>query len=187
MEYQNQNYEDYMKSVLGYNPTPNNIYSNYTYNQMNDYYDMPYETNSTGLNREYLNDFYPESYRMIYPMVCKVCNQYGNTELTNDALESMVDNIYRNFEPEDLVEENRVELKNGDVRNPNAKQEVRKETRAMNCYLRDFIKVLLIRELLGGNRPPVRPPRPRPGFGPGPGPGRPPFPGGFGPMGPFNY
>ena len=179
-----QNYEDYMRSVLGYNPTPNSIYSNNTYNRMGDFYDMSYDTSYMNTNsNDYLNDFYPETYRMIYPMVCKTCNQYGNTQITNDMLESMVDNIYRNMEPEDFVEEDtRTELKNGDVRNPNAKQEPKKETRQVNFFLRDLIKILLIREFLGNNRrPPMFPPRPPM---PGPG-GRPPFGGGFGPARPF--
>ena len=164
MEY--QNYEDYMRSVLGYTPTPNNLYANNTYNRPNDfYYDMPYDTNYISTNRDYLNDFYPETYRMIYPMICKICNQYGNTQITNDMLENMVDEIYRNFEPEDNpTEQQRVELKNGDVRNPNAKQEVKQETRQINFTLRDLIKILLIREFLRKNNRPqyMRPPRPVP-------------------------
>lgn len=173
MEY--QNYEDYMRSVLGYNPVPNNIYAD-TYNRPNEYlYDMPYDTNYINQNADYLNDFYPETYRMIYPMICKVCNQYDNTQITNDMLENMVDEVYRNFEPEDNPTETRTELKNGDVRNPNAKQEVRKETRQQNFLLKDLIKILFIRELLKRRRrPPMRPPRP----------GRPPL-GGFGPQ--FNF
>ena len=177
MEY--QNYEDYMRSVLGYNPSPSNLYTN-TYNHSNDYYyDMPYEVNNITANTDYLNDFYPETYRMIYPMICKVCNQYGNNQITNEMLENMVDEIYRNFEPEDnpTSEQLRTELKNGDVRNPNAKQEIKKETRQTNFILRDLIKILLIREFLRRHRrPPVRPLRPAPG--------RPPF-GGFGPQ--YNF
>ena len=63
-----------------------------------------------------------------------------------------------------------------------------KEPRFCNNGLCDIIRILLVRELLGGpnrpgNRPPFPPPYrpgPRPPFGPGPGP-RPPFP----PYGPF--
>ena len=160
-----QNYEDYMRSVLGYSPNQGNVYANAPYNNMNDSYDMQYmDWNYMNQydNNEYLNDFYPDSYRMIYPMVCKVCNGQRGTRFTNEMLEGMVDDIYKNFEPEDFVENDRLEpLKNGDVRNPNAKMEPKKETRRTNFYLRDLIKILLIRELLGNRRPPqFRPPRP---------------------------
>ena len=56
-------------------------------------------------------------------------------------------------------------LKNGDVRNPNAKEpEVRNETRQRNFLLRDLIRILILRELLRRRQrppmPPMRPPRP---------------------------
>ena len=69
-----QSYEDYMRSVLGYNT--GNIYAN-TYNPRNDYYyDMPMMTTDyvTSETDEF-NEFYPEIYKLIYPMVCKVCNE----------------------------------------------------------------------------------------------------------------
>ena len=170
-----QSYEDYMRSVLGYNHMPNDIYANMYNNVPNNYYDMPtYDTSY--MNTEYLNDYYPETYRMIYPMICKICNQCGNSPISKEMLESMVDEIYRNFEPEDQEEEKLPTLKNGDVRNPNAKPQIRKETRQTNFLLRDLIKILLIRELLMRNRRPgMRPPRPWQG-------GRPPM-GGM----PYNF
>ena len=40
-----QSYEDYMRSVLGYNHMPNDIYANMYNNVPNNYYDMPtYDT-----------------------------------------------------------------------------------------------------------------------------------------------
>ena len=90
----------------------------------------------------------------------------------------MTDEIYVNFEAEDTQTSNmRTPLKNGDVRNPNAKEpEVRQETRQRNFLLRDLIKILILRELLK-NRRPNRPPFP---------PGRPPMPPPRPPMGPGN-
>ena len=61
----------------------------------------------------------------------------------------------------------RTVLKNGDVRNPNAKEpETRSDTRQRNFLLRDLIRILILRELGRPNRPgpnpmpPPRPPRP---------------------------
>lgn len=163
-------YEEYMRNVLGYNQLPNNIYTN-TYN--NDYY---YDNNYTSMqsNTDVLEDMYPEIYRIVYPMVCRVCTQNGQREITKDMLESMTDEVYRNVEPQEeqnTVQHNiqRMPLKNGDVRNPNAKEEqgTRAEVRQNNFILRDLIKILILRELLRNRRPPnfPRPPRPpRPHF-----------------------
>ncbi len=173
-----QNYEDYMRSVLGYQT--GNIYAN-TYTPRNDYYyDMPmmmttdYATTETDEFRE----LYPEIYKLIYPMVCKVCSQNSTGEITKDLVDRMTDEIYVNFEAEDTQTSNmRTPLKNGDVRNPNAKEpEVRQETRQRNFLLRDLIKILILRELLK-NRRPNRPPFP---------PGRPPMPPPRPPTGPGN-
>ena len=177
-----QNYEDYMRSVLGY---PNgNIYAN-TYGPNNDYYinNMPDMTaNITTINTEVLNEYYPEIYKLLYPMVCKACNQNANREITKDLIEEMTEDIYINFESDDRQSVNNIRnaspLKNGDVRNPNAKEpEARSETRSRNYLLRDLIKILILREFgrpgrpgFPGGRPPIVPPPPprppRPPMGP---------------------
>ena len=114
-------------------------------------------------------------------MVCKACNVNSSRELTKELLEQMTDEIYRNVEPEQEMDSNvrnQAPLKNGDVRNPNAKEPVVpvKETRQTNSLLRDLIRILLLREWIRPGRPPARPPfpggRPQP---PRPGPGRPPM------------
>lgn len=165
-----QSYEDYMRSVLGYNT--GNIYAN-TYNPMNDYYyDMT--TFYTNTNSEALNEFYPEIYKLLYPMVCKICNQNTHREITKDLIDRMTDEIYINFEAEERPPQNnmRTQLKNGDVRNPNVKEpEVRQTQGGRNFLLRDLIRILILRELGRPNRPqfPGRPPMPptRPPMGPG--------------------
>ena len=116
-------------------------------------------------------------------MVCKVCNVNSNRELTKDLLEQICDEIYRNVEPEQESEaavRNQPPLKNGDVRNPNAKEPVTtiKETRQTNFLLRDLIRILILRELGRPNRPfppPGRPPMPPPRPPMGPGGNRPPW------------
>lgn len=160
-------YEEYMRNVLGYNQIPNNIYTN-TYNDY--YYDTQYFNNfNTQTNTDMLNDMYPEIYRIVYPMVCRICTQNNQRQISKELVDSMTEEIYRNIEatePQTASTTNiqRVPLKNGDVRNPNVKetQEVRSETRQSNFMLRDLIRILIIRELLKpNNRPrPPRPPRP---------------------------
>ena len=76
-----------------------------------------------------------------------------------------------NFEVEENSTSNtRAPLKNGDVRNPNAKEpELRSDTRQRNFLLRDLIRILILREFgRPGMRPPFPPGRPpRPPMGPG--------------------
>ena len=166
-----QNYEDYMRQVLGYPNMSTNDNCNDGYYQvsmsMRPAYEMPEE-------RE---DLYPEIYRLIYPMVCKACDEVGDREITEELVENLTNTIYINFEGEATVEVpmQRAENRNGDVKNPNAKEEVR-QTRQSNPFLRDLIRILILRRLFERRRPR---PRPRPHFPPRPpmpGP-RPPFPG----------
>ena len=182
-----QNYEEYMRSVLGYSPyvDRNYTYTNSQEDMYNNYVNMPATPNMQPTQD--LTEFYPEIYKIIYPMVCKACNMNSNREVTKDLLEQMTDEIYRNVEPEEQQTTLRadVQLKNGDVINPNAKEpeQQTRETRQNNFLLRDLIRILLLKEWGRPNRPPVRPPFPpgggRPPMGPGPGmppPTRPPRP-----------
>ena len=150
-----QNYEEYMRSVLGYSPM-GNIYTD-TYDSRNDYY---YDVQDVMLNRN-LDMYYPDIYKIVYPMVCKICNQNMNREITEDMIDSMTDEIYRNVEDvgtELSVQSNKTQLKNGDVKNPNVKESEIRETRQRNFLLRDLIRILILRELSRPNRPPFRPP-----------------------------
>ena len=123
-------YEEYMRSVLGYHSEKENLYSNT--NLPNN----SFQYNS--IQTEDINQMYPDIYKVIYPMVCKI---YNNIEETRSS------------------QNTRAPLKNGDVRNPNAKEpEVSNETRQRNFLLRDLIKILILREFGRPNRPPMRPP-----------------------------
>ena len=169
-------YEDYMRSVLGYQN--GNIYTN-TYDPNNDFYYNVTDTQySNRVNAEELNELYPEIYKLIYPMVCKACNQNMNKQITKELIDSITEEIYINFESDDRQNVNNLRnlppLKNGDVRNPNAKEpELRGETRQNNYLLRDLIRILILREFGRPGRPGfsgVRPPNPPP-----PRPNRPPM------------
>lgn len=161
-----QNYEDYMRSVLGYaNNEPNYTYDN------NNYYPRMEQPQHNDLDQ-----FYPEVYRIVNPVVENVCNKNRDKQVTEDLVRSMTDEVYASVEGNAKLQlnvETKQELKNGDVRNPNAKPEPRRK----NFLLNDLIRILILKNLLRP-RPPVRPPYP----GPNP---RPPFPGGPGPRTPI--
>lgn len=163
-----QNYEDYMRSVLGYpNTAPEN-----TYTECEDCY---FGNSRIPQNAEE-SELYPEIYNVVYPMVRKLCDENSGKPITRDLINQMTNTIYMNIEVEEKRgdEKPKQELRNGDVRNPNSKENIERETRSpviRNQGLRDLITILLLRELFDRRRPPFRPPFP----GPGPRP-RPPFP-----------
>lgn len=164
------NYEEYMRSVLGYSvPTNANIYSNMydkNYEMSGNYnYVMPnmQEMQQGQENIIDLSEFYPEIYKLLNPMVCKICDKNSQREMTKELLEQMTNEIYDNFEVEEKQE--RAPLKNGDVRNPNAKEpEISSETRHRNFLLRDLIKILLLNNFRRPVMPPPPPPM-RPNYG----------------------
>ena len=143
-------YEEYMKNVLGYNTVSN-------YNRSNEYYDvnnLDYE-----LAEINLEDMYPEIYRTVYPMVQKAYNT-NTRDFTEELIEELTQDIYNNIKIDGISE--------------NREEEDRQ--RRPNNFLRDLIKILLLRQFFGyGSRPPYPP---RPGHRPPMGPGLPPNQGG---------
>ena len=146
----NSNYEEYMRNVLGYNPIPQNTY------QMSD---SMYESfNLRNYEDATLEALYPDIYRIVYPMIQKACMKIGNV-INKDIIEKITDEIFRAME-EGEKREDTTNKRISEVKSTNI-QQTRKieEPRQRNYMLRDLIKILILRELLGrqGNgRPPMR-------------------------------
>lgn len=160
-------YEEYMQNVLGMN-FPN------TYMQNNNYY----EVRNQDTNLQEVNKYYPEIYGVVYPLVQKVCSRRSIGIVNENQINEMVEEIYNIVEPSNEGIQSRESVnapKNGDVKNPRAKDTVNEPRRSNNYLLRDLIRILIIRELLQGNFPGGMPRPPMMG-GPGgmPG-GRPPI------------
>ncbi len=154
----NSNYEEYMQNVLGYNIRPQN-----TYQMPENIYDM--QRGSSYENMD-LENLYPDIYRMIQPMVQKVCMRATGV-INEEMVRSMTDEVY-NAMTEETREVKDVKKSSNEVRTNNS-QNVRKveEPRQNNFLLRDLIRILIIKELL--RRRPGRPPmRPGPNFPGGP-------------------
>ena len=151
-------YDEYMRSVLGYQPMNNHTYG---YGMNFENFEMANMSSTNTVQMRELEDCYPEIYRIIYPMVQKACNQ-NTRPLTRELIDSMTEEIYFAIEDKDMIE--------------NREKEEKKENRQIrrNTNLNDLIRILILRELLGrpgfpGGRPPFpRPPRPpmRPPMGP---------------------
>lgn len=189
----NETYDDYIRSILGY---PNNNMYN-TNSRENDYM-YSAQNNSS----EELEQYYPEIYKIIYPMVCKSCDN-NSSPITRELIENMTDEIYFAVESDNEiglnitlnneVRTNSNEVKSNNTQNANNSRNTlnvtstkdktikeenrgdRQENRQIrNNSLRDLIKILIIRQLLRNrrNRPNFPPRPPRPPFPGGPGTGQ---------------
>lgn len=208
----NNQYEEYMGNLMGYNGMPMMNMNQMNTNQMNmNNMTEMYESENNFSCSQVVEDMYPEIYKIIYPMVCKACMAV-NENISEDLVSRMVNEIYMNVENMETVQEcrgnsisvspqtsksSKSDSLNSSSRtgsslsssssNSNTSSSRQQETRQRNPLLRDLIRILVLRELLGNPgrpRPPFRPPY-RPPFGPGPGP-RPPFPGPQ-PRSPYEY
>lgn len=167
-------YEEYMRSVLGYQPMKNNTYDvNY------DNFEMTNMSSMNTIQRQELEKCYPDIYTIIYPMVQRICSQ-NTRPLTRELIDSMTDEIYFAVEDKEMLE-------NRDKQESASKTIEATENRQIirNTGLNDLIRILILRELLGrpgfpggrpqrpiSPRPPMRPPmgpppkpQPRPGMG----------------------
>ena len=193
-----QNYEDYMRSVLGYPASSPNIYENYDYrtsfnmNNMAGYSPTYQDVNQnmiSNLSEDDVRSLYPDIYHLITPMVDKVCK--ANREpITRELIEKMTDEIYMAMEEQPDIVVN-IRAKAGSVKKEELPQTPSKkaesslkreassqnsqssprensETRQRNFVLRDLIKILLLNQLFGDGIP-ARPIPPRPPFPGGPG------------------
>ena len=125
-----QNYEDYIRSILGY-PVQNNMGCSVAYNsdQTNTYSNanIEYLTSMPRYSNEIL-DLYPEIYKIVNPMVCKICE--ANTKpITSELIEQMTDEIYLNLESDTNIDDEiiniRVNLPNSETE-ANRKRQVQK-------------------------------------------------------------
>lgn len=171
----NQTYEDYMRNVLGYIPTNKDM--EYTYR--NDYQMNNMHSYRSTVDVEAM---YPDIYKIIYPMVKKACAS-SMGEINEKNIEQITMEVFTNVEVNMNVE-NQSNMQNRKTDTKlNTKVEVNRNTqenRNNNSLLRDLIRILVLREIIDGNRPNHPPfPGPRPPFPGGPA-QRPPFQRGMG-------
>ena len=141
----NQSYDDYMRSILGY---PNlDGYRNNTYGCMTN---QDIDSSSDDIEQ-----MYPEVYRVVYPMVCSACDriQFATTPLTEEMVSRMTDDIYDRVESDGRIN---IEVNvTTEVRESEDRQtptETRQRRRPRNRFLRDLIRILLLRELFNRRR-----------------------------------
>ena len=164
-----QNYEDYIRSILGYPTvtTSNTQYGNHNYHT----YNYEYVSNKPTYNQNVLK-LYPEIYKILNPMICKICE--SNTKpITEELLNQMTEEIYLNIESDSDInitddrvnnkKENDSKTNNSKNNNMNSSNKTNQETKKLesrntkvpkNPILRDLIKILILNQLLYGNTRP---------------------------------
>jgi len=188
--YDQSNYEEYMRNVLGYKgdmflDRDNNTYQ--AYNNMN----MPFQETQPNINTNMIPDdmienniginentninfeeMYPDIYKIIRPMILKICEE--NTKpLSEETINEMTDKIFSIIETDENSENRTTQRKinnNNNLKNSrnninnrsiNRNENLDRNSNRNNNLLRDLIKILLINELVGGSAlPPFRPPFP---------------------------
>ena len=141
-----QDYDEYMRSLIGYpNMRASMPPSMFSYSNM--------ETYSDDLER-----MYPEVYRVVYPMVCFACDNI-RTPVTEEMIDMMTDDIYDRVEADGRINiDISVEVRNDQANNGEMQESRQRRPRRRNRFLRDLIRILLLRELLRRRqRFPIRP------------------------------
>ena len=148
-----RNYDDYMRNMFGYSNM--NCNNNMCMNMPN-----PFQGNMYQVSDD-LENMYPDTYRVVYPMVVSACNMV-NMPVTEEMVDKMTDDIY-----DRAVTDSRIKVdinievesrENGEDRQMSNDPRQRRPRRR-NRFFRDLIRILLLRELLGRRRPgfPIRP------------------------------
>ena len=88
-----QNYEDYMRSVLGY---PRDAQDTYQMNYYNDEINRNYMEGMYQDTKD-IEDLYPDIFKAINPYVVDICSRC-NCPVTRDILEDMVEEVYQKVE-----------------------------------------------------------------------------------------
>ena len=154
-----QSYDDYMRNTLGFSsmnspmgmqgtscPNMNcqnmciTPYSNMSSNQ------MMWQDSSCDLER-----MYPDSYRVVYPMVVSTCRNVS-MPVTEDMIDRITDDIYDRAVADGRINVDiSVELETREDSKEEDRQMINRppRRRRRNRFFRDLIRILLLRELIG--------------------------------------
>lgn len=147
-----QSYDDYMRSLIGFsNMNCQNMCS------MNN--PTPFGQNMFQAADD-LERMYPDTYRIVFPMVVNACNMV-TMPITEEMVDRMTDDIYDRAAADSRIS---IDINIGiETRDEDSSKQTSDEFRQRrpmrrNRFFRDFIRVLLLRELIGRrNRFPFRP------------------------------
>ena len=126
----NETYDEYMRNVLGglgYNDMNSNMYINSNYE---DNINAGYGgyNNYAYTSKRQLEAFYPEIYKIIYPMIKKACEENRIDIITPELIDGLTKEIYIAIETDNIIDLN-INLENKSLLN-NASMEKAQEERS---------------------------------------------------------
>ena len=137
------NYNGYMQDLYFYNQNPNSINNFNPYNNYNQYPQPPFN----------LNNYLPNIYKIVMPVIIKVLNNSNYQFLNEDVINNITDTVYNIVEGE-VIEENRNQNAQANQSSQTSQNTYQNKTDAKdqeikreNGLLKDVIKILLIKEL----------------------------------------
>lgn len=139
-----QSYNDYMRNTLGFSGMGNQGIGCMNCGNM---CTMPFQNTNQMWQSSDIENMYPTSYKIIYPIVVSACNSL-TLPITEEMLERVVNDIY-----DRVVTDERISVDIGTVTSTREedRQGVSKPTRPAvrrNRFLRDLIRILILREIL---------------------------------------
>ena len=160
-------YEEYMNNLLGRSnpneqeePIQQNIVINTEIDKIEDN-----EVNTYDLDNNKFETYYPDIYKILYPMICKRCLDVKE-DITEELVEGITNEIYDAVEKDEEQEERKEQITYNNYNNFKNYRNNRnisniednkahRETRQRNYLLNDLIKILVLRELIGNGRRPI--------------------------------
>ncbi len=121
------------------------MYQNYMNNLYSPYHNT-YETMSKNIKE--IENMYPEIYKIVYPIIQKICNQ-SSRPISENNLDELTDYIYNIIETDNTL--NSSDTVPNIIDEKESVQSNNRENRKNPTYIKDLIKILLIRELI--NKP----------------------------------
>lgn len=108
MEY--RNYEEYMQQVLGYSSKNPNIYA------PDPIYEPTYDRNEfmDQLLEDEAQEYYPEIYHSIYPIICNKCEQ-NNEPISKELIDRMTDEVYQEVDNNTNIINVKIEQKSENI------------------------------------------------------------------------
>lgn len=151
-----ENYEDYMRSILGYKIENKNIYQSDYSNE------IERSNNAFCKNSNELNDYYPKIYKIINPIVRNLCNR-NDLNINKENIEKIVEEVYKTIEYNNeininiKIENNTKEREIGNRNNYNNYNNYNKQNVIKNSsyndsiILKDLIRILILNEIIRKN------------------------------------
>lgn len=146
-----RNYEDYMRSILGNNSNMNSSSMNCpNMNCPNSCMNNQSSCQNMAGFSDNLEKMYPDTYQIVFPMVVSTCSTIA-MPISEEMLDKMTDDIYDRACTDGRISSDINMMMRTDSEEDSNYRQLPNSNRIpmrRNRFFRDFIRVLLIRELL---------------------------------------